>query len=175
MKYISLSFLFFLSSLIYALDIKTEKRLENIEKRIDEIEKKLTSTQEVNDTQQETENIPETTGEEMVIKENILKAKISSIKNIRGKKKKGLLLEILIYNPSKYTIKIFTGDLFFYSTIGEIVFSYRAFDDKNIFPGKKISFPVLIPIENLEAYFYFVKYKSARVALLNQRLVTDPL
>jgi len=93
MKYISLSFLFFLSSLIYALDIKTEKRLENIEKRIDEIEKKLTSTQEVNDTQQETENIPETTGEEMVIKENILKAKISSIKNISGKKKKGFCLK----------------------------------------------------------------------------------
>lgn len=175
MKFILLSFLFIFLTSISALDIKTEKRLKDIERRIDAIEKRLELKDTSSDVESETENVYETKEKDLLIKEDILKVKISSIRNISGKKKKGLLIEVLIYNPGKYTIKIFTGDLFFYSPSGDIIFTYRAFDDKNIYPGKKIFFPVLVPIEKAEAYFYFTKYKKARVTLSNQRLVVEPL
>lgn len=159
-----------------ALDKKTEKRLENIEKRIEAIEKRLDSTTPANsDEQQDVENVPDTTGNELVLKNDLLKARISSMKSLSGKKKKGLLIEIVIYNPTKYNVKIFTGDLFFYSPAGDIIFRYKAYDDKELSPGRKITFPVLVSIEQSEAYFYFLKYKSARVLMSNQKLVADPL
>ncbi|GAB4029242.1 MAG: hypothetical protein Fur0012_03330 [Elusimicrobiota bacterium] len=169
--------IFLLYSLsVFALDKKTEKRLENIEKRIEAIEKRLDSNTNLSsDEQQDIENVPDTTGNELVLKNDLLKARVSSMKSLSGKKKKGLLLEIIIYNPTKYTVKIFTGDLFFYSPAGDIIFRYKAYNDKELSPGRKIIFPVLVSIEQSEAYFYFLKYKSARVLMSNQKLVADPL
>lgn len=172
-------FLFFLLlySVIFSLDSKTEKRLEKIEKRIEELEKKIDSLS-VQKGSQETafeyeSSLPETTGEELLIKENLLKAKISSLKTLSGKKKKGLLLDVTIYNPTKYKIKIFTGDLLFYAPSGDLILSYKAYDDKELLPGKRTIFPVLVDIEKSEAYFYFVKHKTSRLSFTNQKLVAD--
>lgn len=162
---------------LFPIDLPTKQRLKNIESKINELEKRVTSIEKnaglTVQERQDISSIPQTTGEELLIKEDILKAKIASIKTLSGKKKKGLLIDVVIYNPGPYKVKVFAGDLLFYSPSGEVILTYKAYDDKKLAPKQKTIFPVLVDIEKSEAYFYFVKNKTSNVTFKNQRIVAD--